>query len=202
MNLANRITLGRFALSLALFVLMTFVHAVGTRGAIWLSVAMLLFIGIVATDALDGYYARKYHQTSDFGRIADPAVDKVVVCGTLVFLAGAEWARPVLAPWMVVLVITRELAISSLRGFIESRGVRFGADGAGKLKMIVQSVAIPAVFFFKIVEIALQGTQRFQWAIDGARWLAICTVWLSLYLTLHSAAGYVQKAMHILRAER
>jgi CDP-diacylglycerol---glycerol-3-phosphate 3-phosphatidyltransferase len=196
-NVANRITVGRLALSIVLFVLLVFLEVPGPRALPLLSIAMVLFITVCVTDALDGYYARKLNQISDFGRVADPAVDKVTVCGTLIFLAAADWARPALQPWMVVLIVAREFTINGLRGYVESRGIRFGADRAGKLKMIAQCIAVPAVFFFKIVEL---GLPSMEWAVSGTRWFAIATVWIALVLTVYSGAEYVRKAAHLLKA--
>lgn len=198
MSLANKITLGRLVLAFLLFGLLAVLDVEGERGVTWLIVCMLLFITVVATDALDGYYARKYSQVSDFGRVADPAVDKIVVCGTLVFLTATEWARPILPPWIVVLMITREFTINGLRGFVESRGIRFGSDWGGKLKMIVQCVAIPAVFFFEIIEKLVPDVSL---AVDASRWFAHGTVWLALILALYSGVEYITKATHILRSE-
>jgi len=196
MNLANRITVGRLFLSIGLFVLLTYLEVPSENALAWLSVAMVTFITVCVTDALDGYYARKYNETSDFGRVADPAVDKVTVSGTLIFLAAAEWARPVLAPWMVVVIVAREFTINGLRGYVESRGIRFGSDWSGKMKMILQSIAIPAVFFFKIIEIGLPGI---DWAVIGSRYLAIFTVWAALLLTVYSGAEYIVKATRLLK---
>lgn len=196
MNLANRITLGRLLLAIGLFVLMANLEVEAEHGVLWLSLGMLLFITVVVTDALDGYYARKYHQVSDFGRVADPAVDKIVVSGTLIFLAAAPWARPVLQPWMVVAIVGREFTINGLRGFIESRGISFGAAGWGKFKMVLQSIAIPAVFFFKLIELAFPAT---AWAVDGSRWLAHATVWAALLATVYSGVEYCFKAARLLR---
>jgi CDP-diacylglycerol---glycerol-3-phosphate 3-phosphatidyltransferase len=196
-NLANRITVGRLGLSIALFVLLANLEVPSEHALAWLSVALVTFITVCVTDALDGYYARKYNEISDFGRVADPAVDKVSVSGTLIFLAAAEWAQPVLAPWMVVVIVSREFTINGLRGFVESRGIRFGSDWSGKLKMIMQSIAIPAVFFFKIVEIGLPSV---DWAVIGSRWLAIVTVWAALVLTVYSGVEYIVKATRLLKS--
>lgn len=196
MSLANRITVGRLVLSIGLFVLLANLHLPSDHALVELSIAMFLFITVCVTDALDGYYARKYNETSDFGRVADPAVDKVTVSGTLIFLAASEWARPVLAPWMVVVIVAREFTINGLRGYVESRGIRFGADWSGKLKMVAQSVAIPAVFFFKIIEL---GFPQVEWAVKGSLWLGISTVWIALLLTVYSGAEYIVKASRLLK---
>jgi len=196
MNVANQITVGRLVLSIVLFVLLAFLELPSDNALMLLSIAMVLFITICVTDALDGYYARKFNQISDFGRVADPAVDKVAISGTLIFLAAMEWTRPVLAPWMVVVIVAREFTINGLRGYVESRGIRFGADWSGKFKMIVQSIAIPAVFFFKIVEI---GVPSLHWAVDSSRWFAIGMVWLALVITVYSGAEYIHKASRLLK---
>ena len=195
MSVANRITLGRLGFAVVLFGVLSVVDLDGPHGGAWLITAMLLFIVVVATDALDGYYARKLGEESDFGRVADPAVDKVVVCGTLVFLTADEASREIVAPWMVVLIVGREFVISSLRGFLESRGIEFGADLWGKLKMIIQSIAIPTVFFFRIIARFFPGV---DWAIAGARYLAVTFVWLALAFTVYSAIDYVKKASRLL----
>jgi CDP-diacylglycerol--glycerol-3-phosphate 3-phosphatidyltransferase len=198
MSVANKITLGRLALALVLFGLMSVVDVRAERGALWLFVAMLLFIVSVVTDALDGYYARKYHQVSDFGRVADPAVDKIVVCGTLILLSAAEWTRPVLSPWMVVLIVTREFVINGLRGFVESRGIDFSASWPGKLKMIAQSTAIPVIFCFGII-----GLSWPDWTLllNGSKVLAIVLIWLAMVLTVYSGVEYISKAVRVLRTE-
>lgn len=199
MNVANQITMGRLVASLFLFGVMMALDVPSESAAFWLSVSLVLFLLVVATDALDGYYARKLGQVSAFGRVADPAVDKIVVCGTFVFLVAAPWTRPVIAPWMVVLIISREFLISALRGYVESRGIDFGADATGKLKMVLQCAAIPSVFLFKVVE--LRWTEV-AWAVDGSRWLSISLVWLALLLTVYSGFEYVMKAARLLKSER
>ena len=198
MSVANKITMGRLVLAIGLFALMTVMEVDGRHAILMLIVSMLLFIAVVVSDALDGYYARKLKQVSDFGRVADPAVDKIAVCGTLILLTSAEWARPVLAPWMVVLIVTREFVINGLRGFVESRGIDFSASWPGKLKMIVQSVAIPSIFLFKIVELWLPEQTL---AVDGARILAVALIWAAIVLTFYSGIEYITKAARLLRTD-
>ncbi|MFH0944351.1 MAG: CDP-diacylglycerol--glycerol-3-phosphate 3-phosphatidyltransferase [Planctomycetota bacterium] len=198
MSVANQITMGRLVLAIGLFTLMTVMDVNGQHGVLLLIISMLLFVAVVASDALDGYYARKYKQVSDFGRVADPAVDKIVVCGTLILLVAEEWVRPVLAPWMVVLIVTREFVINGLRGFVESRGIDFSASWPGKLKMIVQSTAIPSIFLFKIVELWLP-EQAF--VVTGSRILAVVLIWTAIILTFYSGIEYITKAARLLRTD-
>ena len=152
MNLPNKITVGRFALALgffAFFVWADLEHATEW----WKPLAGALVFGLaVVGDAFDGYYARKLGLQTDFGRIADPVVDKVIVSGGLILLASCEWARHYLPPWMVVLIIGREFMVNGLRGFIEARGVAFPARWDGKLKMILQCIAIPCVLLYFVAQ--------------------------------------------------
>lgn len=198
MNLPNRITLGRFA-----FALMLFAYLVATdtcSGPRWTApvIAGAGFILAVATDALDGYYARKLGQQTDFGRIADPIVDKVIVCGTFIFLASADWARVLVPVWVVVVIVTREFLVSGLRGFIEARGVAFPARWDGKLKMVLQCVAIPAVFLHRAVDL---GWPDAVWLTRWAWWLAVLFVWATFVMTVVSGLRYVVAAARVLRQQ-
>lgn len=195
MTLANKITMGRLAASVGLFVLLAFTNSHDPKTSMLLAGA-LLFIAVAATDALDGYFARKYGEVSEFGRIADPAVDKITVAGSLIFLCAMPWAWTVLKPWMVVVIVGREFLITGLRGFIEAKGIDFSADRSGKLKMIVQCCAIPGVFVQRIV---LQEWPQQTMFVDGFRWLTIVLVWASIVLTVTSGAEYIRKAARQLR---
>lgn len=196
MNLPNKITLGRIGVTVVLF---AYLVATDTcDGANWWHplIAGLVFILAVATDALDGYYARKLGQMSDFGRIADPVADKLIVCGTLVFLSVSPWGQRFVPAWMTVAIVGRELLVTALRGFIESRGIPFGARWDGKVKMICQCVAIPAVFLYRFIDLRWGGAH--PWALDGAFWLAMISVWITFLVTVTSGARYVQAAADLL----
>lgn len=188
--------MSRFLASLVLFVLLVIMNAQGDPGWIFPLISMLLFILVVATDALDGYYARKYNLITDFGRIADPVVDKVMMCGTFVLLAASSWARELMPAWIVVLIIAREFMVTGIRGYIESRGIAFGASWAGKGKMVSQCVAVPAVFVHQIVRGAFPDV---EWAIRTIYYLALGIVIITLLFTLYSGYLYISKAAEILK---
>lgn len=109
-----------------------------------------LFVLAAATDALDGLLARRWNAITRFGRVMDPLADKILVLGALVLLAGPAFdaegkALGGFTGWMVIIIISRELLVTSLRGLAEAAGVDASANWAGKVKMILQSAAVPTV---------------------------------------------------------
>lgn len=134
-NIPNQLTTARLGLAIVLFVLIAFEQ--------WLW-SFAIFAVAAFTDWLDGYLARKLNLGSSLGRNLDPLVDKVLICGAYIFLMPESKAG--LAPWMVTVVVARELIITSLRSFLENQGATFGADWLGKLKMGLQCAALLAIF--------------------------------------------------------
>jgi CDP-diacylglycerol--glycerol-3-phosphate 3-phosphatidyltransferase len=198
MNLPNKITVGRFALALGFFGF--FVWADLEHSTQWwkpLAGALVFGLAVVG-DAFDGYYARKLGLQTDFGRIADPVVDKVIVSGGLILLAGCDWARPYLPPWMVVLIIGREFMVNGLRGFIEARGVAFPARWDGKLKMILQCIAIPLVLIWRTLDLSIPGERTLLKLTDFA---TLGVVWLTFAMTIVSGVRYVTAAAQVLRSQ-
>src|SRR5262249_36751857 len=131
-----------FVLGIVLFAL------IEVRG-LWLW-CLVVFALAAVTDWLDGYVARKLQLGSTLGRNLDPLVDKVVVCGAYIFLLpvreGQAGVGAGLVPWMVTVVVARELIITGLRSFLENQGATFGADWLGKIKMVLQCAALIAIF--------------------------------------------------------
>src|SRR5207248_3065665 len=133
----------RLVLALLLFVL------------IWLESwawCLVVFAAAAVTDWLDGYLARRQGLSSTLGRNLDPLVDKVLICGAYIFLLPQGIAEGWLLPWMVTVIVARELVITGLRSFLENRGAVFGADWLGKLKMGLQCAALFGVFVFLWIE--------------------------------------------------
>jgi len=134
-NIANNITLARLLLTVAFLILIAW----PSSWTYW--VAFVLFLMASAGDILDGYLARRHGVTSDVGRMGDPLVDKVLICGGFIILLDPE-QFPALANWMVLVIVLRELLVTTLRGLSEARGVPFMATVWGKVKMFLQSVAL------------------------------------------------------------
>jgi CDP-diacylglycerol---glycerol-3-phosphate 3-phosphatidyltransferase len=194
-NLPNQITIARLILSVVFFILLglfdqSFYMLVDkplpAQGIAFLDVALAVFILAAVTDFLDGYLARKWKMISTFGRIADPFVDKVFICGSFVFLIPIS---PLVQPWFVVVIMMREFLVSGLRSFLESRGVAFGAGFGGKLKMGFQSITVPAVLIYR--------AHFFAW--PSARWAVIVLLVGTLIFTVSSSVEYVRRAALNLR---
>jgi CDP-diacylglycerol--glycerol-3-phosphate 3-phosphatidyltransferase len=158
-HLPNQITLLRLALSGLFFLALNRYRYPGDLSANeWLWVAIVLFILAALTDVLDGYLARRWKVESTFGRVMDPFCDKILVLGAFVYLCGPRFsidnhATAVVTsitgvyPWMVVLILARELLVTSLRGAVEDSGAAFGANVFGKMKMLLQSIGVPVILF-------------------------------------------------------
>lgn len=152
----------------------------------------LLFFLAGITDALDGYFARRWNVTTIFGRIADPFADKIMISGTFVlFVPLGEDILPV-APWMVVAMLAREYLVTSIRGYAESTGVAFPASNWGKFKMLLQSLCCGGLFLFLANESFLN-----PWA----RPIIVAVVWLTVIVTLISGVIYIQTARRLLKTE-
>jgi CDP-diacylglycerol--glycerol-3-phosphate 3-phosphatidyltransferase len=145
-----------------------------------------------STDALDGYLARRYKQVTVLGRILDPFVDKVIVCGSFVFLLEKQGdSDSGVNAWMVIIIIGREMFVSSLRGILEKEGKDFSASLSGKLKMALQCVAVT----FSLLSLS----RDLQWP-----WLPVTRdilLWLAVAVTIWSGLIYVIRGFSLLRDE-
>lgn len=188
-NVPNQLTASRLVLSIVLFVLIEF--------ELWLW-CLAVFAVAAVTDWLDGYLARKQGVTSSLGRVFDPLVDKVLVCGAYIFLLGIAADRTGLLPWMVTVVVARELIINGLRSFLESRGVVFGADWLGKIKMGLQCATLLAIFV----------VLHFARSASPSDWLPQLVlirdilVYAMIVATAWSGLQYLWRAAAIIRSDR
>lgn len=179
LNLPNVITFARLALSFVLFGMMS-------AGVGWLWSAGL-FVFAVLTDILDGWIARKYQLITQLGRIMDPFVDKFITSGVFLFLL--PYPESGVNPWMVVIVIGREMLVTSLRGFLEQRGADFSASASGKLKMFLQCVAATLALV----------TMDAGWQTPTLIAVRDVVLWSMTAFTVYTGYVYVLRAATILR---
>ena len=201
-QIPNSITIARLALAVVFFVLLN-VH--DEASFVWhMKIAFAVFLVAVFTDILDGYLARAWKVESAFGRVVDPFVDKLLICGAFIFFASNDFINVAIKttqypdhaslnvtgvhPWMAVVIIAREFLVTSIRGLAEARGINFGADWAGKTKMVIQSVAVGAI----LVDMAL--VSKVAWVHQTRT----CAIWIAVIVTVLSATTYVMKARKVL----
>lgn len=179
-NVPNALTTVRFALAIAVVVLIP----LEKHG--W---AMVVFLIAVSTDWMDGYWARKYGQVTKLGRIFDPFVDKIIICGS--FIALVEVDDSPVKSWMATIVVARELLVTSLRGIIEGAGGDFSASSLGKWKMVVQCAAVVAVLLSFVMR-------------SVPTWLEITNsllLWGAILITVYSGVDYTLIAARVMQSD-
>lgn len=132
MNLANKLTVLRMIL-VPVFLICAMLNTVAGN-----ILALAVFVIASATDKLDGYIARSRNQITNFGKFMDPLADKLLVTCALIFLVE----RGIIPAWVVVVIIAREFIVSGLRTLAASQGVVIAASNWGKLKTVIQMIAI------------------------------------------------------------
>jgi len=152
-QIPNILTFGRLILTVVFLIMILYSPQVANK-SFFLDIAFVLFVIAGLTDVIDGPVARKLNVTSKFGRMLDPLVDKVLVCGA--FVCFAIIGEPKLFDfnpttmtvirWSVAgIIILREVYVTALRHIAEARGINFAAIFSGKIKMFLQSFAIGTV---------------------------------------------------------
>jgi phosphatidylglycerophosphate synthase len=216
-HVPNLITGSRLVLAAAFFVLLSFYQYQGRAAplSLLLLAAFVIFIAALVSDYLDGYLARKWKVEGAFGRVVDPFADKILVLGTFIFFAGKNFIIPELsenqaahrlwvktitgvAPWMVVVMLSRELLVTSLRGLAEGGGQSFGAVWAGKFKMGFQSASVLIILTYVTFRpwLLAHGYTTLELL---ARIVRDISIWGTIVITLYSGVTYVQKAVALLR---
>lgn len=196
MNLPNLLTLSRIPLTFAI-VLLVYCEWSGAATA-----AFVLFIWCGVTDWLDGYLARKHGIVSSFGIFMDALTDKIFVLGVLVALTDARLVLqgsnflPVL---MFLLVLTREFVITGMRLVAASRGVVVAAEKGGKVKTIMQIIALGAFLFVPMLARDFAywaGTDLGRFAV-AVHHLGFALYAVAVVLTVWSGLSYLVKYRHL-----
>lgn len=187
MNLPNQLTVARF------FLTILFVAALSSEWQFGYTAGLVLFIAAGVTDYLDGEIARRRNLVTDFGKLMDPLADKIMMAAAFICLVPLH----ALAPWVAIVIISREFLITGLRLLAASKGVVLPAERLGKHKTVWQIVTV--IFFLLLLSLAeleragiipaVLLTPFPQVWIYGGRSL----VALTLVLTVYSGAGYVWK---------
>jgi CDP-diacylglycerol--glycerol-3-phosphate 3-phosphatidyltransferase len=185
MNVPNKLTLSRFALTIAFLAFMF--SPVPMRETL----ALVLFSIASLTDYFDGKIARRDKLITNFGILMDPLADKILVCSAFIAFVGLNW----MPAWMVVIIVARELAITGLRLLAASKNLVLAAEGYGKHKTISQIVAIIAILVrHSYQQMGVVGTTVFGFDLLGKPWIdwfEPLAIWVAVVLTGVSGLLYL-----------
>jgi CDP-diacylglycerol--glycerol-3-phosphate 3-phosphatidyltransferase len=189
MNWANRLTLGRLALTI-LFVL--------SLSSLWRygrTTALALFIVAGVTDYFDGEIARRYGVITKFGKLMDPLVDKVMIAAGFICLVplGAVPA------WVATIVVARDFLITGLRLLATSEGIVLPAERLGKHKTSWQIATVVFFLFLLAAREIRPAVWRSDWWQIAWLYVGDTLLWITIGLTIYSGLGYLWRQRRLLQ---
>ena len=197
MNLPNKLTVSRFALTVL------FLWALFSPLQFHNTLALVLFNIAGFTDYLDGRIARARKLTTNFGILMDPLADKILICSAFIAFVESTHlpsAGPVAVPaWMVIVIVARELTITGLRLLAASKNVVLAAENFGKHKTISQIVAINALLVLDACNEWPAGLQNFL--LSWVPLFAEIMLWVAVALTAASGVIYLWRNRAIYMSE-
>lgn len=183
MNIPNKITVSRICLIPLFMIVIMFdfgwgnMTFFGAEMPVHHFVGAMIFIVASVTDWIDGYYARKYNLVTNFGKFLDPLADKLLVSAALILLVELQ-----LAPaWIVIIIISREFAVTGLRLILAGEGEVVAANQLGKIKTWAQIVAISALLLHNTI-FTMMGIPFDKIALYVALFFTIWSGWDYFYL--------------------
>jgi CDP-diacylglycerol--glycerol-3-phosphate 3-phosphatidyltransferase len=176
MNWANRLTLSRLALTLL------FVAALNSAWEYGRTAALILFLIAGLTDFVDGEIARRYGAITNFGKLMDPLVDKIMMAAAFISLVPLK----VMPAWVAITVVARDFLITGLRMMASAKGRVLPAERLGKQKTSWQIITV--IFF-----LALLAAHELRYAdVTSTWWLRArdeagpVLIWIMVALTVYS----------------
>lgn len=208
MNIPTKITVTRIALVLSLLIFLLILNFIPSLPTLYLGnadlgisiyyfIAFLVFVIAASTDAVDGYLARKWNQVTDLGKFLDPVADKLLVDSLLIYLILPHFNSSTLTipTYCVIVMIIRDLVVDALRFIAAGKGKVLAANIFGKIKTVLQMIAIPLVL--------LNGWPFTYFDSGwGAFRIALIFVYLATFASLLSGAIYVVKNLSVLKEEK
>lgn len=189
MNIPNRITVSRILLIPIFLIIMLAplhwgnMHLLGVDLPVAHFVGAMIFILASATDWVDGHYARKHNLVTNMGKFLDPLADKLLVSAALIVLVELRFAPS----WIVIIIISREFAVTGLRLLLANEGEVVAANMLGKIKTWAQIVAISALLLHNMI------FQLISFRFD------IVALWVALIFTIWSGWDYFAKNSHVFK---
>ena len=165
MNLPNKLTIARI-IAVPFFIAAYYLE--------WHLVAFIIFVAASFTDMLDGKIARKYNLVTNFGKIMDPLADKV-----LVYSAFCLMVPDPVPGWMLIIILAREFLVAGVRTVAASEGIVIAAAMSGKIKTVLQMIAVCMLLIAPVINAA--------WYLT----LSKVVLWAALVMTVVSGVQYV-----------
>ncbi len=190
MNLPNKLTLARI-IAVPFFVVLYMTEH--------FFLALLLFILASLTDMLDGKIARSRGLITNFGKIMDPLADKILVYSAFCLLVADK--EHLVPAWMLAIILAREFLIAGMRTVAASEGIVIAADMSGKIKTVLQMIAVPLLLLTKAVSTPGNTSQNGLnlFLINWIPTLSQIFLWASLIMTVVSGVSYIAKNKDIFR---
>jgi len=192
MNWANRLTLGRFLLTIV------FVAALSSSWQYARTCALAIFVVAGLTDFVDGEIARRYERVTNFGKLMDPLVDKIMMAAAFISLVPLK-AVPA---WAATVVVARDFLITGLRMMASAKGQVLPAERLGKQKTSWQVVTV--IFF-----LALLSASELRYADERSTWwyrawyeAGPVLVWITVALTIYSGLAYAWRHRELIAADQ
>jgi CDP-diacylglycerol--glycerol-3-phosphate 3-phosphatidyltransferase len=190
MNWANRLTLSRLALTVL------FVLALNSSWPYARTTALVLFLVAGITDFVDGEIARRYEWVTNFGKLMDPLVDKIMIAAAFISLVPLK-AVPA---WAATTVVARDFLITGLRMMASAKGRVLPAERLGKQKTSWQVVTV--IFFLGLLSMS-----ELHYIDQGSTWwfgawheAGRVLVWITVALTVYSGIGYAWRHRELISA--
>lgn len=192
MNLPNKITVSRIFMIPLFLIVMLFPFSWGSLSLLGVELPVTHFVGalifIIAstTDWIDGHFARKYNLVTNFGKFLDPLADKLLVSAALIVLVELGFAPS----WIVIVIISREFAVTGLRLILAGTGEVVAANILGKIKTWAQIVAISALLLHNMI------FEMMNIPFD------MIALWVALIFTIWSGWDYFAKNKEVLLSSK
>lgn len=150
-------------------------------------IAIVVFLVASGTDKLDGYIARKYNQITNLGKLLDPLADKLLISVALIMMVQSN----VIPTWIAIIIIGREFVITGLRMIASGQGIALSADKFGKVKMVMQVVAIVAILL-----------NNYPFELLTSIEVDYILMLIAVGLTLYSGFNYILKNYKVLKLHK
>lgn len=192
MNWANRLTLSRLVLTIF------FVAALNSAWPYARTAALVLFLVAGITDFVDGEIARRWGHVTDFGKLMDPLVDKIMIAAAFISLVPLK----AIPAWAATTVVARDFLITGLRLLASNKGVVLPAERLGKQKTSWQVVTV--IFFLALLSSAElhYGDEATTWWLRAWNQGGPILVWITVALTVYSGLGYAWRHRELVALDK